>query len=179
MKNDYWRTTDWPTLEITTSIPKAGCVVDCVFCPQRVLQKVWDSEHFTTEKARIMRLEDFKMVVDKLPKEVRITFSGFTEPWLNKDCSTMVQYAHLKGHPVSVFTTAVGMSLKDVKMISHIPFCGGPNGGFTLHLPDKERLAKHPVTKTYIKVVQALKDADITNFQTMSMGEVHEEVEHI
>ena len=179
MKNDYWRTTDWPTLEITTSIPKAGCVVDCVFCPQRVLQKVWDSEHFTTEKARIMRLEDFKMVVDKLPKEVRITFSGFTEPWLNKDCSTMVQYAHLKGHPVSVFTTAVGMTLKDVKMISHIPFCGGPNGGFTLHLPDKERLAKHPVTKTYIKVVQALKDADITNFQTMSMGEVHEEVEHI
>ena len=31
---EYWKTTQWPTLEITTSIPKAGCVVDCVFCPQ-------------------------------------------------------------------------------------------------------------------------------------------------
>ena len=35
MKNDYWRTTDWTTLEITTSIPKAGSVVDCVLCKQQ------------------------------------------------------------------------------------------------------------------------------------------------
>lgn len=47
--NEYWRVTEWPTLEITTSIPKKGCVVDCVFCPQRVLQKVWDAEKFTSE----------------------------------------------------------------------------------------------------------------------------------
>ena len=52
---EYWKETEWPTLEITTSIPRAGCVVDCVFCPQRVLQKVWDSKHFTTEKDRIMK----------------------------------------------------------------------------------------------------------------------------
>ena len=176
---EYWKTTDWPTLEITTSIPKFGCVVDCVFCPQRVLQKVWDAEHFTTEKDRIMRLEDFKMVIDKLPQEVRITMSGFTEPWLNKQCSDMLLYANEQGHRVSVFTTAVGMSLKDVERIKDIPYCGGPNGGFTLHLPDKERLAKHPVNKTYIKVITALKNSNIENFQTMSMGEVHEEVEPI
>ena len=176
---DYWKTTEWPTLEITTSIPKAGCVVDCVFCPQRVLQKVWDAEKFTTNEARTMKLEDFKMVIDKLPKEVRITLSGFTEPWLNKQCTDMLLYAHEQGHRVSVFTTAVGMGLKDVERIKDIPFCGGPNGGFTLHLPDNERLAKHPITKTYIKVVQALKDANINNFQTMSMGVVHEDVEHI
>ena len=87
---EYWKETEWPTLEITTSIPRAGCVVDCVFCPQRVLQKVWDSKHFTTEKDRIMKLEDFKMVIDKLPKEVRITFSGFTEPWLNNQTNDML-----------------------------------------------------------------------------------------
>tara|TARA_R110000765_G_scaffold355278_1_gene445442 strand:+ start:3381 stop:4949 length:1569 start_codon:yes stop_codon:yes gene_type:complete len=177
--NNYWTTTDWPTLEITTSIPKQGCVVDCVFCPQRVLQKIWNEKHFTTEEARTMKLEDFKMVIDKLPKQIRITFSGFTEPWLNRNTSAMLLYAHQEGHPVSVFTTAVGMKLKDVELIKNIPYCGGPNGGFTLHLPDRERLAKHPITKTYIKVCQALKDANIKNFTTMSMGEVHEEVEHI
>ena len=118
--NNYWTTTDWPTLEITTSIPKQGCVVDCVFCPQRVLQKIWNEKHFTTEEARTMKLEDFKMVIDKLPKQIRITFSGFTEPWLNRNTSAMLLYAH-----------------------------------------------------------QALKDANIKNFTTMSMGEVHEEVEHI
>ena len=177
--NEFWRVTEWPTLEITTSIPKAGCVVDCVFCPQRVLQKVWDAEKFTTERARTMQLDDFKKVIDKLPKEIRITMSGFTEPWLNKHCTDMLLYAHQQGHRVSVFTTAVGMKLKDVERIKDIPYCGGPNGGFTLHLPDKEYRAKHPINKTYIKVCEALKNANIKNFQTMAMGTVHPDVEHI
>ena len=159
--NNYWKTTAWPTLEITTSIPKAGCVVDCVFCPQRVLQKVWDAEKFTTNAARTMKLEDFKMVIDKLPKEVRITFSGFTEPWLNKNTTDMLLYAHEQGHRVSVFTTAVGMQLKDVERIKDIPFCGGPNGGFTLHLPDTERLAKHPVNKKYINENDSIGSSNI------------------
>lgn len=176
---EYWRVTDWPTLEVTTSIPKAGCVVDCVFCPQRVLQKVWDAEKFTTEKARTMQLEDFKKVIDKLPKEIRITMSGFTEPWLNKHCTDMLLYAHQEGHRVSVFTTAVGMTLKDVERFKNIPFCGGPNGGFTLHLPDAEYRAKHPINKTYIKVCEALKNANIKNFATMAMGTVHPKVEHL
>jgi len=176
---EYWRTTEWPTLEITTSIPKAGCVVDCVFCPQRVLQKVWNSEHFTTDKERTLSLDNFKKVIDKLPKEIRITMSGFTEPWLNKRCTDMLIYAHEQGHRVSVFTTAVGMSLKDVERIKDIPFCGGPNGGFTLHLPDKEYKAKHPVNKKYIEVCEALKKANIDNFATMAMGTVHPEVEHL
>ena len=71
------------------------------------------------------------------------------------------------------------MTLKDVEKIKNIPFCGGPNGGFTLHLPDEERKAKHPVTKTYIKVVEALKNANISNFMTMSMGTVHNRIENI
>lgn len=119
------------------------------------------------------------MVIDKLPKEVRITLSGFTEPWLNKRATDMLLYAHEKNHPVSVFTTAVGMSLKDVERIKDIPFCGGPNGGFTLHLPDKEYKAKHPVNKKYIAVCEALKKANIQNFTTMAMGTVHPEVEHL
>ena len=177
--NKYWSITDWPTMEITTTIPKKGCVVDCVFCPQRTLQKVWDSKHFTTHKERTMSMEQFKIAIDKLPTEVRITFSGFIEPYMNKYCSDMMVYAHEQGHRVSVFTTAVGMKLEDVEKIKHIPFCGGPNGGFTLHLPDQERRAKHPVTDKYIKVVEALKNANISNFMVMAMGTTHNKVTHL
>ena len=56
-----------------------------------------------------MTLDNFKKAVDKLPQEVRVTFAGFTEPWLNKDCTDMVLYAHEKGHPISIFTTGIGM----------------------------------------------------------------------
>jgi len=177
--NQYWKVTDWPTLEITTTIPKKGCVVDCVFCPQRTLQKVWDSKHFTTHKERTMSMEQFKTVIDKLPTEVRITFSGFIEPFMNKYCADMMVYAHEQGHKISVFTTAVGMTLEDVEKIKHIPFCGGPNGGFTLHLPDEEKRAKHPVTSKYIKVIEALKYANISEFSTMAMGTTHNKVTHL
>ena len=171
---DKWRNSVAPTMEFTTSIPENGCVVDCVFCPQRTLQKVYNGE-------RTMSLDNFKKAVDKLPKEVRVTFAGFTEPWLNKYCTDMVLYAHEQGHPVSVFTTGIGMDVDDIERIKHIPFAGGPNGGFVLHLPDQERKAKHPITKRYVEVIEHFGKVypQIHNFTTMAMGTVHERVRHV
>ena len=171
---DKWRNSVAPTMEFTTSIPENGCVVDCVFCPQRTLQKVYTGE-------RTMSLDNFKKAVDKLPREVRVTFAGFTEPWLNKYCTDMVLYAHEQGHPVSVFTTGIGMDVDDIERIKHIPFAGGPNGGFVLHLPDQERKAKHPITKRYVEVIEHFGKVypQIHNFTTMAMGTVHERVRHV
>jgi FkbM family methyltransferase len=172
---DHWRNSIAPTMEFTTSIDtKNGCVVDCVFCPQRTLQKSYKGKRFMT-------LKDFKKAVDKLPQEVRVTFAGFTEPWLNKDCTDMVLYAHEKGHPISIFTTGIGMSIDDIERIKHIPFAGNPNGCFTLHLPDQERKAKHPITKRYIEVIEHFGKLqnEIHNFTTMCMGSVHEDVRHV
>lgn len=163
-----------PTLEITTVIPEKGCVVDCVFCPQRTLTNVYKGE-------RRLTLENFKKAIDKVPTEVRITFAGFVEPWLNSSCTDMILYAHEKGHPISVFTTLVGVSIEDLERIKHIPFAGAPNGHFTVHLPDQERRAKHPINKKYIETVEHLgkiKD-QIHNFTIMSMGQVHEDVRHV
>jgi MoaA/NifB/PqqE/SkfB family radical SAM enzyme len=128
-----------------------------------------------------MTLDNFKKAVDKLPQEVRVTFAGFTEPWLNKNCTDMVLYAHEKGHPISIFTTGIGMSIKDIDRIKHIPFASGPNGGFVLHLPDQERKAKHPITKRYIEVIEHFSKVypQINNFTTMCMGTVHESVRHV
>ena len=172
---DRWRNSIAPTMEFTTSIDtQNGCVVDCVFCPQRTLQKSYKGERFMT-------LNNFKKAVDKLPQEVRVTFAGFTEPWLNKNCTDMVLYAHEKGHPISIFTTGIGMSIEDIERIKHIPFAGNPNGCFTLHLPDQERKAKHPITKRYIELIEHLGKIqhEIHNFTTMCMGAVHEDVKHV
>ena len=170
-----WQNYPAPTLEITTIIPEKGCVVDCVFCPQRTLEEVYKG-------TRILTLDAFKTIVDKVPKDVRITFAGFTEPWMNKYCTEMVVYAHEQGHPVSVFTTGVGVSIADMEAIVDIPFAGNPNGGFVLHLPDAEMLARHPITPGYLKTLEWIRDNQhrIQNFSVMSMGrELHPSVRHI
>ena len=173
-KKNYWKTASHPTLEITTSIPTKGCAVNCAFCPQLTLLNVYNSD-------KTMTLENFKLIVDKVPKEIRITFSGFTEPWLNRNTTDMLLYAHEQGHPVSVFTTGIGMTVEDVRRIKNIPFCKGPNGGFCLHLPDEERIAKHPMSKTYIEVLEYIKSVqyEINGFYLMSMGEVLEDIKYI
>jgi FkbM family methyltransferase len=170
-----WKASIAPTMEITTIIPEKGCVVDCVFCPQRTLTKVYTGE-------RRMSLDDYKRAVDKIPQDVRITFAGFVEPWMHSECTEMVLYAHDTGHPVSIFTTGVGMSIEDIERIKHIPFAGAPNGNFTLHLPDQERKAKHPITKKYVEFIEHMGKIqhEIQNFTTMVMaGDVHEDVRHV
>ena len=170
-----WQNYPAPTLEITTIIPEKGCIVDCVFCPQRLLEKTYTG-------TRILTLDNFKKAIDKVPKDVRITFAGFTEPWMNKYATDMLLYAHEKGHPISVFTTGVGLSIEDCKAIADVPFAGNPNGGFCLHLPDSEMLAKHPITPGFIKTLEWMRDNNhrIQNFQVMSMGpELHPSIKHI
>jgi len=173
---EHWRTTKYPTLEINTVMPEGGCVVDCTFCPQRVLQ----GSQYAGE--RVLSLDNFKMVIDKLPKEIRITFSGFTEPWLNKNCTDMLVYAYEQGHEVAAFTTGVGMKPEDVYRLLDVEFqANTPNGGLVLHLPDKERIAKHPMNSNFIKVMEAFKEIQhkLNGFTIMSMGKVHPDIEHV
>ena len=120
LKN-YWKSTKWPTLEFTTTISPKGCVVNCAFCPQRTLEKIY---HAMKGQPKVLTLDNFKIISDKVPKEVRLTFSGFTEPWLNKNCTDMVEYAHFRGHQVSAFSTGIGMKLEDVERLAKIPFLG-------------------------------------------------------
>lgn len=170
-----WQHYPAPTLEITTIIPEKGCVVDCVFCPQRLLEGKYTG-------TRIMTVDAFKEMIESVPLDVRITFSGFIEPWMNKNCTDMVVYAHERGHPVSVFTTGIGMDIDDLERLVDIPYAGQPNGGFTLHLPDSELLAKHPITPGYLKTLEWIRDNQhrIKNFSIMSMGPgVHPAVIHL
>lgn len=171
---EKWKNSIAPTMEITTVIPEKGCTVDCVFCPQETLK-------LNYKDTRRLTFDKFKQALDKIPTDVRITFAGFTEPWLNSDCTKMLLEAHRRGHPVSVFTTLVGMSKDDLRAIKDIPFAGNPNGGFTVHLPDQDMRAKHPINKKYIETVEYLGEIqdEIQNFNIMCMGTVHEKVKHV
>ena len=100
------------TLEVTTVI---GCRNMCRFCPQKLLI----GKYTKKERPFIMSLENFKLAIDKIPKHVRIDFSGMAEPWLNNACTEMVLYAHEKEHPIAVYTTCVGMKLEDIDKIKH------------------------------------------------------------
>jgi len=69
-----------------------------------------------------------------------------------------------------------------VHRLKKIPYAGNPNGGFVLHLPDQERIAKHPLNKNFIAVMEAFHEVqhEIQNFTTMCMSDtVHEKVRHL
>lgn len=158
---EKWRATKVPALEITTSIPVNGCPPRCAFCPQDKLQAAYVGE-------RLLSLPDYKKLIDKIPQEVQITFAGYVEPFINRDCAAMIRHAYMTGHKVSVFTTGVGMSLNDLEQIWDLPFTG-VQGGFVLHLPDVEGYFSHHSSK-YADLLSAIKRKKIKNFRTVTMG---------
>ena len=110
-------------MEITTVI---ACKVLCTFCPQELLIKEYSSinkiENINYGSPEIMTFEIFKTCLDKIPKSIPISFSGYAEPFLNSECAKMIVYAHDSGYKVQVYSTLVGLTLKDVDQFKHIPF---------------------------------------------------------
>jgi radical SAM protein with 4Fe4S-binding SPASM domain len=84
------------TLEITTMV---GCPLMCNYCPQDELRTAYGDD------IKYMTLADFKTIVDKVPKHVRLDFSGQAEPWVNPECTDMFEYAMEQGFRAAIFTT--------------------------------------------------------------------------
>lgn len=145
-------------LEITTTI---GCNVQCDYCPQDKITRAYLNRSRTT----MLSSKDFEVALSKLPRKVLIHFSGMAEPWLNPACTEMVLLTHRRGHEISVFTTAVGMTLSDVHQINAIPF-----RDFVVHLPDTEGHAKIPVDDLYLKTMDAIVRGNIHGLSYMTMG---------
>lgn len=142
--------------------------MQCDYCPQRVHVLNYTKKWYNTR----MRLEDFKTMLSTVPKEVEIVFAGMAEPWLNPDCSQMVEYAHEQGYKIGVYTTTSGMKYQDVIMIHDIPFLY-----FTLHLPDADGLMKIHVDEKYLKILS--KVIEVIDCQFMVIGKLHPLVEEI
>ena len=162
-------------MEITTNI---ACRVQCDFCPHEMIIEEYSnrtkSNNISYGQPAQMSFEIFKQCLEKLPKSVKISFSGYSEPFLNPDCSKILIYAHELGYDVQVYSTLVGMKLEDIDEFKHIPF-----GVFQIHLPDASTYAKIAVNDYYLKVLKKILSSNVSNVTAMSMGILHPKIKKI
>lgn len=147
-----------PTLEVTVQIP---CNNNCSFCPQK---KLIDSYTGGEKKITNNRFAD---IISTVPKNVRIDFSGFCEPFLHEDVPLMMSHAYHKGFKIVLYTTLCGFTQSDSKAISHLKF-----DLVMIHVPDLEYYTNGGSFKW--KLEEFLKTG--IEPQYMAMGPVSEEI---
>lgn len=117
------------TLEITTMI---GCPLMCTYCPQEPLRRAYGDD------VKYMTLDTFKTCVDKLPWDCRIDFSGMAEPWVNPECTDMLEYALKKDFRVAIFTTLYNWTENDVHRVGQLLLDHASQVDiFKIHFPDE------------------------------------------
>jgi hypothetical protein len=131
-------------LDITTV---GSCPNDCWYCPQSIFKE----KYAIGQRTQRLSLENFNTVLSHTPKDVVIAFGGFTEPFLNSDCTSMIESAATQGYEVLIYTTLVGMTESDVHRLAKLPITR-----FTLHLPDNKGNTKIPVTTEKYKNILSL-----------------------
>lgn len=115
------------SLEITTMV---GCPLMCTICPQDKLRSIY------AERDKYLSLENFKLVIDKLPADVKIIFAGYSEAWANPAATDMLEYALIKNHTISVFTTLYGMADPE-RVVNLLTIHRSQVEQVWLHLPDQ------------------------------------------
>lgn len=121
------------SMEFTLSI--SNCL-SCHFCPQDKLGAAYNPE-----SPRIMSVGDFSIILERIPKDCQIHFSGFAEPFLNPNAAEMIAVASDDGREVHVYTTLVGLKPMCVPILKTYP----PRV-FRIHVPDGNAL-KFPEEK--------------------------------
>ena len=100
------------TLEITSYI---GCPNLCHYCPQDLLKSEYQGN-------RVMKHQDFKRVLDNIPKDVRIDFSGFSEIFFHNEGSQLIRTSIKRGYNTILYTTLEGFYYSDVDVLRGLSF---------------------------------------------------------
>ena len=118
-----------PTLEFTLMV---GCPLKCTFCPQDAVRKAYGNN------TKYLSLQHFQDILGKVPRHVRIDFSGMAEPWANPDATSMLRYALQDGRTVAIYTTLYGMEDEDgAAVIDLLRGHADQIEVLCLHLPDE------------------------------------------
>ena len=125
-------------MDITTSV---GCPIKCKFCPQDKFIR----SYLKRSNETVMSMETFQNCLNKIPKTNKINFSGFCEPFLNRDCVNMIKCAAEKGYNIGVFTTLYGITSNDIDRISKFNI-----KPFDVHLPDYNGNTKININEEYL-----------------------------
>ena len=124
-------------IEFTTIIGDGNggpCILDCVpYCPQELIVKQYVGE-------KILSLDNLKKFMRTVPAGIPdstiksglpVFISGRSEPFQNQTTVDMIEWLYERGHPVTIFSSGVGLKPKDAERLVTIPI-----EKFVLHLPD-------------------------------------------
>ena len=132
-----------PRMHITTAV---GCHIMCRYCPQAKF--IAEYKKLGKDKPMKLSLDDFKRIADKLPPNLRFTFAGWCEPFINKQTPEMIKYAYESGRQISLSTTLVGLTPEGLEMIKDVKY-----KLIVLHIPDDSDHSHIPVTDDYKKML--------------------------
>ena len=150
------------SIDITTNM---GCSNNCVYCPQSVLL----SEYYKNDKNRksILTFNDFKFLLDhQIPKNIKLIFGAFSEPFENPECIDMILYAAKKKRLISVYTTLKKVTLEELKKIEKIPFVA-----FCVHTPDADKLQQQEITDEYLEKIKLVKTFNNVGFMVIGRSD--------
>ena len=158
-----------PRMEISTNI---SCSVNCSYCPQKTIIKAY----YGRSSQNYLELDTFKKCIKKIPKERIIVFAGFSEPWLNPNCTRMVAITNDRGHKIRINTTLVGMKVEDILSLKMMKF-----ERFNVHLPshENEKLENITVDDDYLKKLELLLNIGIPIDAHYHGNALHSEVAQV
>jgi hypothetical protein len=146
-----------------------GCPLMCTYCPQDQLRSTYGKAE------KYLSLENFKLVLSKVPDYVRIDFSGMAEPWANPDATAMLAHALESGFNVAIYTTMYGITKEDADaIVALIKRHRNQVEILCLHLPDQNGnmrgFKNSPEYQSVFKTFVALANSGILRkFEAMTM----------
>jgi radical SAM protein with 4Fe4S-binding SPASM domain len=148
-------------LEMTLAVNNC---LSCLHCPQAALGDVYKSDK------RRMRLADFYTIVDKIPKDCQLHFSGFNEAMMHPDFSEMLLFASKSDLEIHLFTTLVGLNHEKAGAILNSDIAS-----IRLHLPNGVEF-KYDIQK-WLKLLDMFLDTG-KSFTAMSLHEIEPALEN-
>jgi len=88
-------------INITTIV---GCPNLCSYCPQDVFLKNYKND------IRILTLDNFKILLQNINKDIVLNFAGFSENFLNPYFIDMLIHSNDLGYKICIYTTLVGFN---------------------------------------------------------------------
>jgi organic radical activating enzyme len=146
-----------------------GCPNTCKYCPQDVFRDAYNDIRYSLlteidktphgekridlqikyDDCKVLSMQNFVTMVNKLPKST-ISIAGFSEPFMNPECTNMIEYAGKQGHQVIVYSTLQGMTIEDYQRMRKMYFIKS----LVIHLPDKEGNMKTNISEEYKKLLK-------------------------
>lgn len=144
-------------IEITTAI---GCTNNCTFCPQSTFTKSYFKKCGKLAP-RLLSYNNFLKILKNIPKSVGIGFSGFCEPFQNPKCTEMVLVGLEKGFDISIYTTLMGLSQRNMERILEKFPIKSDSPKIIIHIPSVDKIESIRITPEYYKTLESLLSSGI------------------